>query len=104
MSKISLRETIGLVFIITGLVLIPAAWAFSRLLWGLALLLLIAGVIGFYSERVRRLEHERTKRVISTPRTGAAVPSDIHNYTGWASGGRSETMDGSLEPTEADVD
>jgi membrane protein implicated in regulation of membrane protease activity len=93
----NLREAIGLLLIIMALVLVPVAWAFSRLLWALAFFLLLAGAMLFYTERVRKREEkiEKESGGASCHGTGAAMPTDIHNYTGWRSGGRSETMDSS---------
>ena len=100
------RETIGLLLIITALILVPVAWAFSRLLWALAITLLFAGAILFYTERVRKREEKTEKESggASCHGTSAAVPTDIHNYTGWRSGGRSETMDSSVDSGGADGD
>ena len=101
-----LREAIGLLLVIVALVLVPAAWAFSRLLWALALLLFIAGLMLFYTERVRKKEEKLEKKTSEASCHGesTAVPTDIHNYTGWRSGGRSETMDSSFESSDGDGD
>lgn len=72
--------------IIDGLVLVPVAWAFSRLLWLLAFLLLAVGAALFYTERKR--EEALEKEADGGACHGTAVPTDIHNYTGWRSGGR----------------
>ena len=102
----NLRETIGLLLIIMALILVPVAWAFSRLLWALAFSLLFAGVMLFFIFRVRKREEkiEKESGGTSCHGTGAAMPTDIHNYTGWRSGGRSETMDSSVDSGGADGD
>ena len=101
-----LREAIGLILVIIALVLVPAAWAFSRLLWGLALLLFVAGLLLFYTERMAKREERLEKKTgrASGHGEGTFVPTDIHNYTGWRSGGRSETMDHSVESSDGDAD
>jgi uncharacterized protein (DUF58 family) len=101
-----LREVIGLLLVIVGLSLLPAAWAFSRLLWALAFMLLLAGFVLFYTERMAKKEEKLEKETgrTSSHRKGTAVPTDIHNYTGWRSGGRSETMDHSVESSDGDAD
>ena len=84
----------------------PVAWAFSRLLWALAFLLLVAGATLFYTEHMRKKEEKLEKETggASCHGAGAAMPTDIHNYTGWRSGGRSETMDSSFESSDEDGD
>ena len=89
----NIREALGLGVIVAGLVLVPAAWAFSRLLWALALILVFVGATLFYTERVWKREEELRREARGDEDRGTAVPSDIHNYTGWQHGGRSETMD-----------
>ena len=90
------RESIGLFLIVVALVLVPVAWTTSRLLWLVAFLTLMVGGVMFFSARVRRRlenaeESEAPGRCSTT--SSRPVPTDIHNYTGWRSGGRSETMD-----------
>ena len=96
----SAREAIGLVLIVVALVLIPVAWTTSRLLWLAAFLLLVLGGILFFSERIqRRLEKSESGASGGCNASGSrAVPTDIHNFTGWRSGGRSETMDSAEGP------
>lgn len=101
--KINARETLGFTLIVAALILVPVAWATSRMLWFAAFLLLVLGSVLFWSERMaRRLEASEAE----PGGTGSggqcrAMPTDIHNYTGWRSGGRSETMD---SPTSSDDD
>jgi len=90
------RETLGLVFIIVALILVPAAWAFSRLLWMLAFALLVIGSWLFYTDRLIKKEVRLTRKTGKSDCSGRAMPTDIHDYTGWGSGGRSETMDSSF--------
>ena len=90
----SLREAFGLALIVCGLVLTPMAWATSRTLWLLALVLFVTGAALFLTDRVRRrMEKEwREGGAGRGDAGGQPMPTDVHNYTGWRSGGRSETM------------
>jgi hypothetical protein len=100
----SARETIGLGLIVIALVLTPVAWTTSRMLWILAFLTFVLGLMLFLTGRVqRRLEESSGDRCsVSDGRNSRDMPTDIHNYTGWRSGGRSETMDSSSENSDGD--
>ena len=90
------REFLGLVLVTVGLVITPVAWTTSRILWLVAFALMVAGAYLFFSDRVlRRMERDRREGPAGTTDVGRPMPTDIHNYTGWRSGGRSETMDNS---------
>ena len=95
----TIREGAGIALIVVALVLTPVAWAFSRLLWLVAFLLLILGGILFFTERMhRRLAVQESASGSSCSGAASAsqaMPSDIHDYTGWGSGGHSDTMDSS---------
>jgi hypothetical protein len=95
----SFREVIGIVLIIVTVAVTPVAWMHSRMLWLVSGLLLILGAVLFYTERMtgRAIELEKYE----TGGSGSAVPRDIHNYSGWRTGGRSETMD-HAESSDAD--
>lgn len=103
MKGMTLREWTGLGLIVVGLLLVPAAWAFSRALWLLSFSLFGVGVWLFYTRRVERLE-DRLDKLKGSQRAEAGIPSDIHNYTGWQQAGRSKTMDTSAEAVDADGD
>lgn len=93
----SFREASGLVLIIAALVVVPAAWVFSRLLWLPAFFLFAVGGALFYTERMLKGEDRLEKEATGSAAYGPAMPTDIHNYTGWRSGGRSPTMDPSSD-------
>jgi len=103
MKYVTFREWIGLGFILVGLFLLPAAWAFSRVLWLLSFSMLAVGLWLFYTRRVLRREAQLEK-TRGGQQTGGCTPSDIHNYTGWQQAGRSKTMDTSSEAVDADGD
>ena len=98
------REWTGLSLIVAGLLLLPAAWAFSRAVWLLSFSMFAGGVWIFYTARVLRREARLDKLKGGSQRTEGGIPSDIHNYTGWQQGGRSKTMDTSAEAVDADGD
>ena len=87
------REALGLLLIVASLVLVPAAWAFSNLLWALAFVLLVVGAGLFYTERIIKKEEQLEKESGGSCQGGRAMPTDIHNYTGWRSGGRSSSFE-----------
>jgi len=91
----SLREALGLAFIVVGLALTPVAWTTSRIWWLLVFTLLVIGCSLFVTDRVyrRMMRSERDGGVGRSATSGRSTPTDIHNYSGWRSGGRSETMD-----------
>lgn len=92
-TSINTREIIGLILVAAGLILVPVAWITSRQLWVIAGLLEMIGLMVFFTDRmIKRLEKSGQE---SGGRNsyGMPMPADIHNYTGWRSGGRSETMD-----------
>lgn len=89
----AIREIFGLVLIAIALVLIPVAWVASRVLWFVAFAMFVGGAFLVFSDRVtRRLAEAEKEGSGSAGPSGRAMPTDIHNYTGWRSGGRSETM------------
>jgi hypothetical protein len=88
------REILGLTLITAALVLIPVAWTFNRMLWFAAFAMFVVGIALFLTDRVsRRMSKAEAGGASGSGSSGHAVPTDIHNYTGWRSGGRSETMD-----------
>jgi uncharacterized protein (DUF58 family) len=103
MKGMTFREWTGLGLIVVGLLLLPAAWAFSRILWLLSFSMFAVGVWIFYTCRVLRHEAQLDK-TRSGQHTGREIPTDIHNYTGWQQAGRSKTMDTSSESIDADGD
>lgn len=87
------REIFGLTITTAGIVILPLAWMFSRLLWLIAGVLIFVGVTLFYTERVRK-RAEQLEKEAGGGGSGPGVPGDVHNYSGWQTGGRSGTMDG----------
>lgn len=102
--KLRFREIVGVLLIIVSLILVPVAWAFSRILWLVAFCLLLAGCWLFYTERTLKREEELAHLSNHGSCQGSGRPNDIHDYTGWSRAGRSETMDSSGDLGGADGD
>jgi hypothetical protein len=84
------REMTGLGMGAIGVALVPLGWYFSRLLWIVAVVLFMVGVLLLFTSRV--LKSERDLENASSPYAPPvrpSVPSDIHNASGWRDGGRS---------------
>lgn len=90
------REVVGLVLMIIGAALVPVAWITSRQLWAVAGVMFVIGALLFYTKRMEARAAELEKEGGSST-SGHGVPKDLHNYSGWRTGGRSETMDGDDE-------
>ena len=91
-GRISIREIGGLILIIAGAAIAPLGWIIShKILVGAAALIAVGAAL-FYTARVLRRE-ERLAKEASGGSGDGAIPGDIHNYSGWRSGGRTETLD-----------
>ena len=90
----NIREALGLFFVVAALLSVPTAWAFSRLFWALAFVLFVVGVFLFYTERMHRRAEQIEKEAGGSRLSGRGMPTDINNYTGWRSGGRTESFEG----------
>ncbi len=87
--RLNFRETLGLTLIVLSLILIPTAWTFSRTLTVIAFVLFGVGVALFYTERVQKRDERMAKEAGgSGGDCGSLMPTDIHNHTGWRTGGR----------------
>jgi uncharacterized protein (DUF58 family) len=85
-----IREISGLVLTVVGVALVPMGWYFSRLLWMVAVVLVVVGSLLLFTERVLESEREaESASVAYSPPVRPSVPGDVHNYSGWRDGGRS---------------
>jgi uncharacterized protein (DUF58 family) len=85
-----IREVAGLVIAIVGAALVPLGWYFSRLLWIVAFVLFVVGLILLLTKRVMKSEQEiESTSSAYAPPVRPSVPGDVHNYSGWQDGGRS---------------
>jgi hypothetical protein len=85
-----IRIVSGLVIGSIGVALVPLGWYFSRMLWIVAFVLAVVGLLLMLTDRVMKSEREieNTPAAYSPP-VRPSVPGDIHNYSGWRDGGRS---------------
>jgi uncharacterized membrane protein len=104
--KLNFRELLGLTTIFIGLVLIPAAWAFSRSLTVIAFILIFIGALLFFTDRMQKRADRMAEGPSAPSLTGGRdMPADIHNHTGWRTGGRrSDSFDGSDDSGGGDGD
>ena len=100
----TVREIIGLVFLIVGIALVPLGWIVTHSILLLAGLLLVAGSWLFYTARILKRGEQLAKESTGSGNYGAPMPSDIHNYTGWRTGGRTQPLDTSSSEGGSDGD
>ena len=74
----------------------------SRILWLVSFSLFAVGLWLFDTFRFCRRAAQLEKATGGHLLEGGSTPTDIHNYTGWQDGGRSETMDALPEAVDAD--
>jgi hypothetical protein len=89
---VTVREIVGLALCCIGVALIPIGFYASRYLWVVACVVVVIGVALFWTERVARNEKELANQPSNEP-VRPDVPGDIHNYSGWRSGGRRNEID-----------
>jgi hypothetical protein len=98
----TLRETLGLALLIVGTALVPLGWIVSHKILLLAFLLDFVGFWLFYTERILKQEIQQAKDGVSSGSYGVHYPGDMNNYTGWRTGGRTETFDSSEGGSDGD--
>jgi uncharacterized membrane protein len=83
------RNYIGIVLVVIGTTLIPIGWMFSPVTTLIGFLLFVLGLVIFmtqqYIERSEEAEFSRFGK-----RGNGGMPTDVHDHSGWGSGGRSE--------------
>lgn len=84
-----LRNWIGIVIILIGVVLQPVGFMFVFWVQILSFVLIAIGVIIFATQKF--IEYKEEKEFNSRGSSGPGMPGDIHEYSGWGSGGRSES-------------
>jgi len=86
----SIREMLGILLVLIGLVLTPLAWAYMHLLWGFCIVLFGVGGYLFFTKRVQEKLDELDRDDRRSTNSGTPMPTDIFNYTGWRSGGHKD--------------
>lgn len=88
----NIRETLGFILIMIGLILTPTAWMYSRSLCAVTLIILFFGAFLFYSERMIKKQEKLEKE------SGGCIPDrgivDVHHNPGY---GRSETSEDRID-------
>jgi hypothetical protein len=92
-SLMTAREIIGLMILILGTAIVPLGWIISHKILLLAGLLLGVGAWLFYTERMLKREEQLSRESAGSGNYGPPIPGDIHNYTRWRTGGRTESFD-----------
>ena len=82
------RNYIGIVLVAIGMTLIPIGWMFSPIAAIVGWVAFVLGLIIFMTRRY--LEKSEEAGFGGSSRGGSRVPTDIHDHSGWGSGGRSE--------------
>lgn len=98
------RELVGLIFLIAGVSIVPLGWIVSHKILLLAGLLLGVGVWIFYTARMFKREEQLAKENTGGGNYGSPMPGDVHNYTGWRTGGRTQPLDTSSSEGGSDGD
>jgi hypothetical protein len=98
------REIIGLVLLVAGSCILPLGWIVSHKILFVSILLIGVGVWLFYTERMHKQEEQLEKESTGSGSSGPGVPSDIHNYTGWRTGGRTQPLDSFSSEGDSDAD
>jgi len=87
------RNWIGIIFIVAGIALQPVGWMFVFWLQILSFILIVIGVFIFVTQKY--IEKKEEGEFAIGKGKGSAVPGDVHDYSGWGQGGRSESWSSS---------
>ena len=82
------RNWIGIIIILLGVILQPVGWMFVFWVQILSFVLITIGVFIFVTQKY--INYKEEKEFVSR-RSGSGMPGDIHENSGWGSGGRSES-------------
>ncbi|GAB6042880.1 hypothetical protein [Endothiovibrio diazotrophicus] len=83
------RNWIGIIIILTGVIVQPVGWMFAFWLQILSFILIFIGVFIFLTQKY--IEKTEESEFGSGSGGSHAMPGDIHDYSGWEHGGRSES-------------
>jgi len=88
------RNWIGIIIILVGVILQPIGWMFVFWIQWLSFALIFIGVFIFATQRyIEKLE----EREFNGGSSGGHVKlGDVHDYSGWGEGGRSESWSSSV--------
>jgi hypothetical protein len=91
---LNFREWLGLVVLVLSAALVPVGMYVSRLFWAATFAGVCVGAWLLYTERMLRREAQAEGEGSGCKPGGREMPGDIQNYSGWRSGGRSESFEG----------
>ena len=77
----TMRELVGLAFLVAGAAIVPLGWIVSHKILLLAGLLLGIGAWLFYTTRMLEREQQLAKESTDDGQYGPPIPRDLHNYT-----------------------
>jgi hypothetical protein len=98
------RELIGFLLLIAGAALVPLGWIVSHKILLLAVALLALGVSLFYTERMLKREERLSGEGAAGDSCRHVVPGDLHNATGWQTGGRTQPFESGHSESGGDAD
>ena len=82
------RNYIGIIFVVIATTLIPIGWMFSPIITIIGFVLFVLGLVIFMTQRyIEKTEEAEFNR---SSKGGSPMPTDIHDHSGWGSGGRSD--------------
>jgi len=83
------RNWIGITIIVFGVLLLPIGWMFYFPLQIISFALIFVGGLIFFTNKY--LDKSVENEFNSGSRSGSAMPSDVHDHSGWGKGGRSDS-------------
>ena len=89
------RNWIGITIIILGVALQSIGWMFYFPLQIVSFALIVVGVMVFVTNKF--LDKSVENEFKSGSSSGSAMPGDVHDYSGWGKGGRSDSWSSSQD-------
>jgi len=87
------RNWIGLIILFVGVAIQPIGWMFYFWVQILSFVLIVIGCLIFGSQKY--MDYQDEKEFSSGRTGGTVVPGDIHDHSGWGSGGQSSSWQSS---------
>jgi len=85
------RNWIGIILVIIGVIIQPVGWMYTFWLQILSFVLIFIGVFIFVTQKY--LDYSVAREL--SGKGGSGMPGDIHDSSGWGSGGRSDSWEAS---------
>jgi len=87
------RNWIGLIIIFIGVAIQPIGWMFYFWVQILSFILIVIGLLIFCTQKY--LDYQVEKEFSSGSSNGQGIPGDVHDHSGWGSGGQSSSWSSS---------